>query len=46
MIEAIKIQVDILKTKLTFFSAVIGIVGYIGAHFELLKKLLNIYIVY
>ncbi len=46
MIEAIKVQVDILKVKLAFFSAVIGVVGYIGAHFTLLQRFANQYIVY
>lgn len=44
--EKIKIQIDILKTKLTFFTGVFGGVSYIFLSIEKLEKFFNTYFLY
>ena len=46
MIEAIKIQVDILKVKLAFFSALMSGTIYLFLRFHYLEKFFNTYLLF
>ena len=44
--EKVKLQIEILKIKLTFFSGIFGGVSFMFLNIEKLEKIFNIYILY
>ena len=46
MIERLKLQIEIIKTKLLFFVGVVGAVGFIATHFESFKQVVPLWIIW